>query len=407
MPKGTQQWIPVAKPWLNEKDAAAASAAILSGWVTQGPQVEAFEQEFAAFTGARHACAVSSCTAALQLALLAVGVGPGDEVITVSHSFIATANSVRACGALPVFIDVASGSWNMDPALIEKAATKRTKAILCVHQLGMPSDLPSILAAGKRLSLPVVEDAACAIGSEILMGGRWERVGKPHADVACFSFHPRKILTTGDGGMLTTGSDEKDRLFRLWRQHGMNLSDSARHRAQEVAFESYVLPGFNHRMTDIQAAIGREQLKRLPEMLKRRAALAHRYGSLLRKIPGLGIPENPAWARTNWQSYAVTLPAGLSQREVMQEMLDKGVATRRGVMCAHREPAYPKQNWSGGRGHERCDCAAGTCKRLRQSESVQDRTILLPLYHEMQETDQDRVFQALQEACAAGAVKIA
>ena len=181
---------------------------ILSGWVTQGPEVAAFEREFAEYVGAPHACAVSNCTTALHLALLAVGVGAGDEVITVSHSFIATANAIRYCGATPVFVDIEPGTLNMDPALIEPAITERTKAILCVHQLGMPCDLARIVEIGRRRGIPVIEDAACAIGSEILWNGRWEKIGKPHGDIACFSFHPRKVITTGDGGMLTTANPE-------------------------------------------------------------------------------------------------------------------------------------------------------------------------------------------------------
>src|SRR5690348_8267899 len=200
----TKPNIPITKPFLGEEEAAAAREAILSGWVTQGPRVKAFEEEFAAYVGAPLACAVSSCTTALHLALHALGVGPGDEVITVSHSFIATANVVRYCGATPVFVDIDPATYNMDPALIEAAITPKTRAIMPVHQIGLPADVPAILAVAERHGLPVVEDAACAVGSEIRVGQQWERIGKPHGTIACFSFHPRKILTTGDGGMLTT-----------------------------------------------------------------------------------------------------------------------------------------------------------------------------------------------------------
>src|SRR5262249_12064105 len=164
--------------------------------------------------------------------------GPGDEVITVSHSFIATANAVRNCGATPVFVDIEAGSYNMDPTLIEPAITARTKAILCVHQLGMPCDLVRILDVGSRRGIPVIEDAACAVGSEILWDGRWETVGKPRGAIACFSFHPRKLLTTGDGGMLTTRDAEYDRKFRALRQHGMSVPDLVRHQSAQVMFET-------------------------------------------------------------------------------------------------------------------------------------------------------------------------
>ena len=379
--------IPVARPWLDERDAAAARRAILSGWVTQGPEVAAFEREFAAAVDVPFACAVSSCTTALHLALVALGVGREDEVVTVSHSFIATANAIRYCGAIPVFVDVISDTFNIDPALVENAISSKTKAILVVHQLGMPCELAPILAIARRRGLPVVEDAACAIGSELLWDGRWERIGRPHADVACFSFHPRKLLSTGDGGMLTTRSRDLDAAFRLLRQHGMSVPDTVRHASTGVVFEEYSVLGFNYRMTDIQAAVGREQLSRLPAIVERRRQLAARYHELLDGIPNVHRASEPSWARTNWQSYTVRLDAPLSQRDVMQRMLDEGVSTRRGVMNVHREPAYPAGSWR----------AAGP---LTRGEQAQDTVIVLPLYHQMTDDDQQRVVSALRRAVA-------
>jgi len=247
----------------------------------------------------------------------------------------------------------------------------------------------------------VVEDAACATGSEILWNGQWEKIGKPHGDIACFSFHPRKVVTTGDGGMITTSNPEWDRQFRLWRHHGMSVPDTVRHGAKQVIFEPYPELGYNYRMTDIQAAVGREQLKRLPEFVARRRALVQRYRELLADIPGLVLPVEPEWARSNWQSFCVRLPEGCDQRQVMQRMLDAGISTRRGVMCAHREPAYAKEPWSCGVGPGDCDCPPGTCARLRESEKAQDQAIILPLFHEMTEAEQDMVVAALREACAA------
>ncbi|MCD4671425.1 MAG: DegT/DnrJ/EryC1/StrS family aminotransferase [Anaerolineaceae bacterium] len=392
-------FIPIAKPYLGEEEAQATHKPILSGWVTQGPEVAAFEQEFAAMTGAAHACAVGNCTHALHLALLAVGVQPGDEVITVSHSFIATANAVRYCGAKPVFVDIQSETFNMDPALIERVITDRTRAILCVHQVGMPADLQAILSIARKHELPVVEDAACATGSEIFWNGNWEKIGKPRGDVACFSFHPRKVVTTGDGGMLTTNDSRLDQQFRLLRQHGMSVPDTVRHNSNQVIFESYDVPGYNFRMTDLQAAVGRVQLTRLPYILERRRALAARYHQLLADIPGVVLPFEPQWARSNWQSYVIRLPEGCDQRQVMQSMLDDGIATRRGVMCAHREPAYPSGTWSCGIEPQECNCQKGSCARLRQSELAQDRAIVIPLYVQMNEVDQERVAAALRKAC--------
>lgn len=381
------QNIPITKPWMGELEAEAARRAIMSGWVTQGPEVAAFEQEFAAYVGAKYACAVSNCTTALHLALLAVGVQSGDEVVTVSHSYIATANSIRYCGATPVFVDIEPQTFNINPVLIEDAISDRTRAILVVHQMGMPCDLKAILDIAHRYELPVIEDAACAIGSEILWDGQWEKIGKPHGDIACFSFHPRKVITTGDGGMITTANSAWDKQFRLWRQHGMSVPDTVRHGAKQVIFESYPMLGYNYRMTDIQAAVGREQLKRLPEIVARRRFLAERYQAMLADVPGLKLPTEPAWARSNWQGYCVRLPNKCDQQQVMQAMLDSGVSTRRGIMCAHREPAYQSEAWLCG------------SDRLSESEQAQDRAIVLPLFHQMTEQEQDRAIEVLKTVC--------
>jgi len=397
MPK---DFIPVARPHLGQEEVSAAQRAILSGWVTQGPEVAALEREFAEFVGAPHACAVSSGTTALHLALLAVGVQPGDEVITVSHSYIATANSIRYCGARPVFVDIEPATFNIDPLRIEAAISAKTRAILCVHQMGMPCDLSAILQISRRHEVAVVEDAACAIGSEIRWQGRWEKIGRPHGDVACFSFHPRKLLTTGDGGMLTTAHSEIDRKFRLWRQHGMSVPDTVRHSSAKVVFESYPELGFNYRLTDIQAAIGREQLKRLPEAIAERRRMAAGYRQLLADIPGIVLPSEPEWARANWQSYCVRLPELLDQRQVMQQLLDEGIATRRGIMCAHREPAYRDPSiWRCGEAG--CELQPD-CPNLEESERAQDHAIILPLFSQLTEEQQERVAAALRDAIRSG-----
>jgi dTDP-4-amino-4,6-dideoxygalactose transaminase len=396
--------LPIAKPTLDQREVEAAARPILSGWVTQGPEVAAFEAEFAAFVGAPHACAVANGTTALHLALRAVGVTAGDEVITVSHSFIATANSVRMCGATPVFVDIEPSTFNLDPAALPFALTPRTRALLVVHQLGMPCDLGRILDFARAHALPVVEDAACAAGSEILRAGVWERIGRPHGDIACFSFHPRKVITTGDGGMLTTRHPAFDARFRLERQHGMSLSDAARHRAGQVAFESYLTPAFNYRLTDLQAAVGRVQLGRLPELVARRRELAARYTALLRdRAPQIMPPFEPAWARSNWQSFGVRLPPGTDQRAVMQFLLDRGIASRRGVHNAHAELAYQDGGWSCGREPASATCPVGTCARLVESERATRETVLLPIFHDLTEADQERVVDTLADACATAA----
>lgn len=377
---GAGAMIPIAMPLLDTAEAEAAYIAICSGWVSQGPQVAEFEREFAAFTGARHACAVSNCTTALHLALIAIGVGPGDEIVTASHSFIATANAIRYCRATPVFADIDPDTYNLDPTDVAAAITSRTKAILVVHQMGMPCDLSALAELAAKHRIALIEDAACAVGSEVQIDGRWERIGKPHGRIACFSFHPRKVITTGEGGMLTTNDPDLDQTFRLLRQHGMSVPDTVRHGSAEVIFESYSMEGFNYRMTDIQAAIGRRQLERLPSLVTKRRLLASQYAQLLGDLEELVLPLEPSWARSNWQSYCVRLPSRLPQKTVMQNLLDEGISTRRGIMCSHRESPYMGVKQAS----------------LEKSERAQDHCILLPIFAQMTDEDQEHVANALK-----------
>jgi Predicted pyridoxal phosphate-dependent enzyme apparently involved in regulation of cell wall biogenesis len=417
--------IPIVRLALGDAEVEAAGRVIRSGWVAQGPEVAAFERELAAAVGAPFAVAVSNCTVALELSLRVAGVQPGDDVATVSHSFIATANAVVALGARPIFVDVQPDTYCMDPAALVRAITPRTRAILCVHQIGFPCDLPAILAVARPLGLPVIEDAACAIGSEIRIDGNWQRIGRPHGLLACFSFHPRKLITTGDGGAITTSDPSLAERLRLLRQHAMSLiwdsqrvpsppamgsgeqspplptrlPSTARHDSHQVTLESFSEPAFNFRMTDLQAAVGRPQLARLPAIIAERRALAARYTEALADHPLLAPPSEPAWVRSNWQSYPTTLRPGgrMAQVEIMQFLLDRGVASRRGIGNAHAEPAYAKCAWSCG--PEPCDPAAhaaGRCLRLPVSERARDNTILLPLFHGMSPAEQEYVVASLR-----------
>jgi dTDP-4-amino-4,6-dideoxygalactose transaminase len=380
--KTEQNVIPLARPEIGEAELNAIQRPLAAGWLTQGPEVAAFEQEFAAFVGAPHACAVSNCTTALHLALRAVGVGPGDEVITVSHSFIATANAIRYCGGVPVFVDVRPDTYNIDPAGIVPVISARTRAVLVVHQLGMPCELQPVIETANQYGLPVIEDAACAAGSEILWNGRWERIGRPHGDIACFSFHPRKVITTGEGGMLTTANPRWDLQFRRWRQHSMSVPDTTRHTARQVVIEQYPELGFNYRMTDMQAAVGLVQLGRLGDLIERRQEQGTRYDRAFAKHPALAIPQVPPGVRFNYQTYLLRLLPGarVSRETLMQRLLEQGIATRRGVMAAHREPAYRR-------------------RRLRvplpATDEADRAAIVLPLHHTLALADQDRVIEAV------------
>lgn len=375
--------IPITRPALGQPEIDNVVRVVQSGWITQGPEVAAFETDFAAAVGASHAVALSNCTVAIEVALRCLGVGPGDEVITASHSFIATANAIVTVGAKPVFADIEADTYGLDPRAVAAALSPRTKAILAVHQIGMPCDLAGIAAIAGNV--PIVEDAACAIGSEIEWRGRFERIGRPHGIIACFSLHPRKIVTTGDGGMITTADPSIASRVRLLRQHAMSVPDTVRHHSDRVVFESYTEPAYNYRMTDLQAAVGRPQLARLDAIVAERRRLADRYAVALRDNPVLAPPTERSSARSNWQSYPTTLrsSSALGQVEVMQRLMDAGVACKRGVANAHQEPAYAERPkiWAAG--------------PLPVSERMRDTTVLLPLFHGMTEAEQGGVIAAL------------
>jgi perosamine synthetase len=372
--------IPVARPSIGEEEEQAVVAALRSGWVSQGPKVAEFERRFAEYVGARNAVAVSSCTTALHLALIAAGVRPGDEVICPSLSFIATANAIVYAGATPVFADVDPATYNIDPDAVERAITPRTRAILLVHQVGLPAALDEIREIATRRGLVFVEDAACAIGAEY----HGERIGRPHAAIACFSFHPRKVLTTGEGGMITTVDDAAAARLRRLRQHGMSVSDLARHGSSKIMSESYDEVGYNYRMTDMQAALGMVQLRRLDEMLAKRRKLARRYTERLASVSWLVPPQEPSGLKHNYQSYMMRLTsdAPVSRDELMQRMLDRGVSTRRGIMAIHREAPY-RGAWD---------------KLLPVTNMLTDSGIILPLFHEMTDDEQEYVLDCIEQA---------
>ncbi len=373
--------IPLAKPEMGDEEIALVAETIKSGWISQGPRVAEFEGEFAARVGAEHAVAVSNCTNALHLALLASGVGPDDEVVVTPHSFIASSNAVLFCGARPVFVDIDPATLNMDPGLAAAAVSRRTKAILAVHQVGRPADLEALAKIAKEKSVVLIEDAACATGSSYK--GR-PVGGNRYSPLVCFSFHPRKIISTGDGGMITTGDAELAKRLRLLRQQGMSVNDLERHQSKKVIEESYPILGYNYRLTDVQASIGLAQLRRLDAIIERRREIAAHYDKALRGIPGVGVFAEPADCRWNQQTYLIRLNgAAVEARDkFMQELLDDGIATRRGVMSIHREPVYV-----GRFGRQ----------SFPESESASDQCVCLPLYTQMSAADIDKVCASVRK----------
>jgi perosamine synthetase len=346
--------------------------------------VAEFERGLCQITGAAHGVAVSSCTTGLHLALLIHGVGPGDEVVVPSLSFIATANVVRYVGATPVFADVETSTQNLSTRTIEPVLSSATRAIILVHQAGVPADIRGVHQLCDPRGIAVIEDAACAIGSTY--------EGSPigcHSSLVVFSFHPRKIVTTGEGGMILTSDREWAERLRRLREHGMSISAAARHDAATAVAERYLETGFNYRMTDIQAAIGLVQLDRLATLIQRRRDLAHRYQALLAGVPGLEIVHDPPYGTTNYQSFWIILPDDfpISRDDLLQRMMDEGISPRRGIMAAHLEPAF------AGQPHI----------ELPVTERLTASSLLLPLFHEMTEIQQERVARVVTQA-AVGAL---
>jgi dTDP-4-amino-4,6-dideoxygalactose transaminase len=359
-------------PMLGEAEAAAAAEAVRSGWVAQGPRVAQFEREFADSVGAGHGVAVSSCTAALHLGLLLLDLRPGDEVVVPSFSFIATANAVRYVGATPVFADVDPDTGNVTVASLDAVRTERTRAVIAVHQGGVPAEVRALRAAARDWSVPLLEDAACAAGSTAY--GRSVGAG---ALLAAWSFHPRKLVTTGEGGMLTTDDPHWAARLRRLREHGMNVSAADRHASAQPILESYVETGYNFRMTDIQAAIGLVQLSKLDALVTQRRTAAARYQALLAELDTVTPVRDPPYGQTNFQSYWIRLEPGFpaTRDEVLAELAAAGFSARRGIMAAHLEPAY-------------ADAAPGP---LPVTERLTRHSLILPLHHELTGDDQERI----------------
>jgi len=355
--------IPLAKVDILPKDIQRVTRTIRSGWIMQGPQVGAFEKAVAIYCGVSHTVATSSGTTALHLALHLAGVTSGDEVIVPSFSWIASANSVRYCSATPVFCDADGSTYNMTPETVAPLITSRTKAILLVHQFGMPCHLGAFSVLSKKHGLALIEDAACAIGSQY----ENKPVGNCHySTITCLSFHPRKVVTTGEGGMLLTNDIQLAKTARILRNHGAASDGTFTH------------IGYNYRMTDMQAALGVDQIARLKLTISKRRAIAQQYCSLLGKHPLITLPEEPVNCQTNYQSFMVRLrKRAFPQRDtIAQDLAADGIACRKSIAPAHMEPCYT---------------AIQEQVSLPQTEQLAKDGLILPLFSSMTKIQVKRV----------------
>jgi dTDP-4-amino-4,6-dideoxygalactose transaminase len=372
--------IPITKPFIGKEEELAAVRVLRSGWLTQGARVLEFEKAAADYLSVKYAVATTSCTTSLHLALNALGLKNGDEVIVPSYTFIATANSVLYCAATPVFADVDERTYNLDPASIEKKITKKTKCIIPVHQVGLPCDMDSILKIARKHNLFVVEDAACALGAEY----KGRKLGSLASNAACFSFHPRKAVTTGEGGLIVTNDRNLAKKAQMLRNHGASISAFDRHKASRMSLESYPFLGYNYRMTDIQAAIGIEQLKKLEKIINRRRKLALNYDQAFKQDSRILTPYVPHYAKHVYQSYMINISrhGRRFRNSIIQALQNRGIASRPGIMAIHKQPYYIKRF---GR------------INLPVTEKLLDSTIILPLYTQMSKREQGYIIDSVIE----------
>ncbi len=362
-PKASGDPIPLSRPSLGVEEERACVRVLRSGTLSQGPEAEALEDEFARRVGAAHAVAVSSGTAALQLALLTLGVGPGDEVVVPAYTFIATANAVNSTGAQVVLADVEEDSLNLDPAALAAVRGPGTRAVVPVHLYGLPADMEAIRAAAAGAAL--VEDAACAAGAETAVGP----VGSCGL-MTCFSFHPRKVITTGEGGMVTTGDAGLASRLRSARQHGQG---------QEGVLE----PGYNFRMSELAAAVGRVQLRKLDELLARRRQVAGWYRDRLGEVAWLRLPDRGDPAGHIYQSFVMRIRDGapVSREALLEGLRERGIGCQAGVKPIHFHEPYR----SAARGP------------LPVSEQAGRDAMFLPMYSGLTESQVERVCSAIRQ----------
>jgi dTDP-4-amino-4,6-dideoxygalactose transaminase len=331
--------IPISLPSMGQEEWEATKAPIFSGWITQGPRIAEFEKIFAERHKVKHAIAVSNCTTALHLALVALDVKAGDEVIVPAFTWVSTANAIMYCGATPVFIDIDIKTFNIDTDQLARKITSKTKAVIPVHLFGLCANIDAIKKVAP--SLKIVEDGACAAGA-----GIGDRPAGSLGDIGCFSFHPRKSVTTGEGGMLTTNDDALAERLNMLRNHGASISEEQRHKGPKP----YILPefdmvGYNYRMTDIQGAVGVVQLKKLDLFIDEREQWANYYTKELSTIPWLHPPHIPQGYKHGWQSYVLFVDetkAPMKRNDLMEYLQQQGISTRPGTHAVHMLGFYAK-----------------------------------------------------------------
>jgi len=364
--------IQIATPSLGDEEWQALREPIESGWLTQGPKVAAFEKAFGARHGVKHAIAVTSATTGLHLALAALDIGPGDEVIVPAFTWVATANVVLYCGATPVFADVDRATFNVDPKDLRQRVTSRTKAVIPVHLFGLCADMDAVRAV-LRPDIKIIEDAACAAGAS------WQgRSAGALGDLGVFSFHPRKSITTGEGGMVTTNDDNLAERVKMLRNHGASLSEEERHRGpRPYLLPDFDLLGFNYRMTDLQGAVGMVQLKKLDQFIDERAHMAARYREELADVPWLRLPQEPKHGRHAWQAFVTYVDPTKAPRprnEIMEYLQQRGISTRPGTHAVHMLGYYRKRfgskqdDFPGARDCDRNSMAIPLHNRMREDD---------------------------------------
>ncbi len=376
-----RSFIPFAQPLFDHEEKEEVAAALDSGWVTLGPKTKQFEEDFAKYIDINYAVAVTSCTAALHLALIVAGIGEGDEVITTPFTFAATSNTIMQVGAKPVFVDIERDTYNIDPDKIEDAITSKTKAILPVHYAGHPVDLEKISKIALKHHLAIIEDAAHAVGTEY----KGVKIGS-HGHLTCFSFHPIKNMTTGDGGMVTTKNMHfAERLSQL-RLHGMSKDAWKRHTASGSWKYDILEPGFKYNMTDISAALGIVQLRKLDDFIRIRTEYAHEYCSLFADTPEIRIPQERKNIRHSWNLYTIEVDtSGLdcTRDDMIEELKEKGIGANVYFTPLHHFTAFKKIGYKPG--------------DFPVADLVGERIISLPLYPKMTQEEVVYVAQTLKE----------